>query len=101
MSSLITPGHAPATPGSSTPDSERAAARRRLERKRKFAGDVVAYFVFNAFVVAIWAASGRGYFWPAWVMGGWGVLLLLDAWNVYFRRPVTEADIDRELQRRP
>ena len=100
MSSLITPGNAPATPDSLTADSERAAARGRLERKRKFSGDLVAYIVINAFLVVIWAVSGRGYFWPGWVMGGWGVLLLLDTWSLYFRHPVTEADVDRELQRR-
>jgi hypothetical protein len=34
-----------------------------------------------------------GYFWPAWVLAGWGVLLVLDAWNVFYRRPVTPTDI--------
>ena len=100
MSSLITPRNSPATPDSPTPDSERAAARRHLERKRKFSGDLVSYIVINAFLVVIWAVSGRGSFWPGWVMGVWGVLLLLDAWNLYFRHPVTEAEVDRELQRR-
>ena len=28
-----------------------------------------------------------------------GVFLVLDAWNVYDRRPVTEDEIDRELRR--
>ena len=28
-----------------------------------------------------------------------GLTHLLDAWNVYFRRSVTEEDIDRELQK--
>jgi hypothetical protein len=32
------------------------------------------------------------------VLAGWGVLLALDAWNVYFRRPLTEKDIDQELR---
>lgn len=34
-----------------------------------------------------------------WVLGAWGVLLALDAWNVYFRPSVTEEDIDRELRK--
>jgi hypothetical protein len=41
-----------------------------------------------------------GYFWPGWVLAGWGVLLVLDAWNVYGRRPLTDDDIDRELRNR-
>lgn len=75
-------------------------ARRRLEKQRKFRGDVVAYVVINAFLVVVWAATGFGYFWPGWVLGGWGVLLILDGWNAFYRRPVTEGDVDEELRRR-
>jgi len=80
------------------PPTERADARRRLERKRKLVGDIVAYVVVNAFLVGVWAVTGRGYFWPGWVLAGWGVALLLDAWNALYRRPITESDIDRELR---
>jgi protein-S-isoprenylcysteine O-methyltransferase Ste14 len=78
--------------------SEYASARRRVERKRKFVGDLVAYLVVNAFLVGIWAVDGFGYFWPGWVLAGWGVLLVLDAWNVYGRRPITDADVEKELR---
>lgn len=80
------------------PASEREIARRRLERKRKLVGDIVAYVVINAFLIGVWAVTGMGYFWPGWVLAGWGVLLLLDAWNALYRRPITETDIDRELR---
>jgi hypothetical protein len=78
---------------------EYEVARKRVERKRKFVADVIAYVVVNAFLIGIWAVSGFGDFWPGWVLAGWGVLLVLDAWNVYFRRPVTDADIERELHK--
>lgn len=81
--------------------AERDGARKRVERKRKLRGDFVAYVVINAFLIGVWAATGHGYFWPGWVLGGWGVLLLLDAWSVYYRKPPTEEDIDRELRNRP
>jgi fatty acid desaturase len=74
-------------------------ARKRVERKRKFSSDLVAYVVINAFLVVVWAVGGMGYFWPAWVLGGWGMLLLLDAWNAFYRRPVTRTDIENELRR--
>jgi hypothetical protein len=80
--------------------SDYEAARVRLLKKRKFRGDVVAYFVINAFLVGIWAVSGFGYFWPGWVLAGWGVLLALDAWDAYAARDVTDEDIQREVRNR-
>jgi hypothetical protein len=81
------------------PLNDRDAARRRVQARRDFANHVVAYVVVNAFLVVVWAVTGGGYFWPAWVIGGWGVGLVLHAWDVYLRRPVTEADVDAELRR--
>lgn len=40
-----------------------------------------------------------GDFWPGWVMAIWGVLLVLDAWDTYMRRPITNEEIERELRR--
>jgi hypothetical protein len=31
----------------------------------------------NVLLVAIWALSGAGYFWPAWVIAWWGLALLM------------------------
>jgi len=73
-------------------------AQARIGRKRKLRADVVAYAVINVFLIGVWAVTGFGYFWPGWVLAGWGVLLLLDAWNVLYRRPVTDEDLDRELR---
>jgi hypothetical protein len=80
--------------------TDRDRARARVEKKHKLRGDIVTYLVVNAALVAAWALTGFGYFWPGWVLGFWGVFLLLDAWNVYYRRPVTEDEIDRELYKR-
>jgi fatty acid desaturase len=76
---------------------EYVAARKRVEKKRKFRADVVAYVVINICLIGAWAVTGAGYFWPGWVLAAWGVALLLDVWNAYFQRPITEADIEREL----
>ena len=78
---------------------ERELARRRVQAKRDFGSHLVAYIVINAFLVAVWAVTGAGYFWPIWVICGWGIGLALHAWDVFFRRPVTDADIDAELNR--
>ena len=79
--------------------SEYDRALRRVEKKRKFRGDLVAYVVINAFLIGAWAATGFGYFWPGWILAGWGVLLLLDGWNLFYRQPVTDADVENELRR--
>lgn len=79
--------------------TDREAARVRVEKKHKFRADLVAYVVINLALVITWALSGFGYFWPGWILGIWGVFLLLDAWNAFYRRPVTEAEIDEELRR--
>ena len=85
------------TQAQTTSDYEQARAR--MLRKRKFRGDVVAYFVINAFLVGLWAVWGFGSFWPGWVLAIWAVLLLLDGWDVYFGHDVTEDDIVRETHK--
>lgn len=52
----------------------------------------------NAFLIGTWALTGMGYFWPAWILAGWGVGMLLGLRD-YWRGPVTEADVDEELRR--
>ena len=92
----------PASPvpsGADGLDHARAEARKRVQRKREFSGNLAAYVVVNAFLVVIWWMSGRGYFWPIWVMAGWGVGLVMHGYDVYFRRPITDADIDAEMRR--
>lgn len=82
-----------------TESQERRQALKRIEARRKLGSDVIAYVVINAFLVGVWALTGRGYFWPAWVMAAWGVGLLLAVWNTYVRKPVSEADIQAELRK--
>jgi hypothetical protein len=73
-------------------------ARARAIRKRKFRADLMGYLVINAILVGIWALSGFGSFWPAWVLAVWGVFLALDAVDVFYRKDVTEEDIQREMR---
>jgi hypothetical protein len=78
---------------------KRGEARQRLQERRDFGAHLVTYVVVNAFLIAVWAFTGAGYFWPVWILAGWGVGLVLHAWATFVRRPVTEEDVDRELGR--
>ncbi len=77
----------------------RQQALARVQGRRDFGGHLIAYVVINAFLIAIWALTGAGYFWPVWVLCGWGAGLVLHAWDAFIRRPVTDADIDGEMRR--
>jgi uncharacterized ion transporter superfamily protein YfcC len=79
--------------------AEWAQARKRVTDRRDFGSHVVVYLVVNAFLILVWAVTSAGYFWPAWVLGGWGIGLVLHAWEVFVRRPITDADVQAELQR--
>ena len=79
-------------------DPDRAAARQRLDKRRGLQGALVAYVGVNSFLVLVWAMTGAGYFWPAWIMAAWGVGMVLGLWD-YLRGPVREADVDAELRR--
>lgn len=100
LTGLGHPADAPSDPSGSDSwtAAERERARTRVEKRRKLRADVAAYVIINIFLIGAWAATGFGYFWPGWVLAGWGALLLLDAWNLRYRRPVTDEDVDRELR---
>jgi hypothetical protein len=80
-------------------DVRRQVAIDRINSKRDLRNHAVVYCAVNVLLVVIWAASGAGYFWPIWVIGGWGIGLAAHAWRVYGQRPISEAEIDAEVQR--
>lgn len=77
----------------------RKAALKRLKAKRDFRTHVAAYVVVNLALIGIWWFTGRGFYWPIFVILGWGIGVALNGWDVYFRKPITEAQIDREIRR--
>jgi hypothetical protein len=80
-------------------DERRAAASARITAKREFRNHALIYGAVNLLLVAIWAASGGGYFWPIWVIAGWGIGLAAHAWRTYGHQSISEADIVEEMQR--
>jgi hypothetical protein len=97
-------------PRSETADDElRKEAIASLKRKRRFANDAMTYVAVNGVLWVIWALTDRttdgAIPWPAWVSAIWGFFLALDAWKAYSpwprstHRPITDAEIDREIER--
>ena len=81
-------------------DTERRkAAVDRLKNRRAFGQDLVAFVVVNAGLVFVWAVTGGGYFWPAWIIGFWGIGLVMHGWSAFMQRPITEEEIEREMRR--
>ena len=86
----------------STAESEqlRERAIKRLKKRRDFVGHLIVYTLVNAFVVLIWLLSTpRGFFWPVFPIAGWGIAVVLNAWDVWHGDEFSPAEIDREVQR--
>jgi uncharacterized membrane protein len=76
----------------------RAAAVKRLKDKRDFKAHLIAYVTVNLLLVAIWAATSAGFFWPVFPLFGWGIGLVFHAWDVY-SRPATPEQVAAEMDR--
>jgi 2TM domain len=86
-------------PGSERPGSERELALQQIKKRRDLHAHLVTYVVVNAALWTIWAVTGAGYPWPAWVSGAWAIGLVMNVWDVYIRRPITDAEVEREIKR--
>ncbi len=84
-----------------TDEEHREQAIKTIKKKRDFWGHVVAYCIVNAFLVLLWYLTGHGYFWPIWVIAGWGIGVAFNAWDAYGRegRVISEEEIQREIDR--
>lgn len=73
---LDLPSSESALPATSPPGGP-PAQRTRTSGGRVLATSVrihtTIYVVVNVILIAIWAASGGGYFWPIWPILGWGI----------------------------
>jgi hypothetical protein len=68
----------PAAPPTATPQE-----RARGTARPAFYRALFAYVVINLFLIGVWAFSGRGAFWPIWVMLGWGLGMAFYAFRIF------------------
>lgn len=80
-------------------EQARADARKRLEDKRGFWNFAAVFVIVSAMLIGIWAISGSGFFWPVFPIGGMAIGLAFSAWGVFGEKQITEADVDREVER--
>jgi hypothetical protein len=80
--------------------ARRDRAVQELKKRRDFRGHVLVYVLFNAFLVMIWAITDpHAFFWPVFIIGIWGIGVVMNAWDVYRRREFTEEEIRHEIER--
>jgi len=113
----------PAASGADDPASGERAARQQaisqIERRRRFWAGTVAAAVGMIALVVIWAiseyhtaggwpvhgfsqSSGLHDVWNYWIiypLGAWVLLTAVSAWFVYGRKPISEGEIKREIER--
>jgi hypothetical protein len=78
----------------------RERAIKHLKKRRDFRGHLLIYFLVNAFLVVIWAVTTpSGFFWPIFPIVGWGIGVVMNAWDVYFAEEFDEDDIKDEIER--
>lgn len=83
-----------------TQDEVRDRAIKRLKKRRDFYGHVLVYVLVNAFLVVIWAVTNvHGFFWPVFPIVGWGIAVVLNAWDAFRNGEFDEERIRREMER--
>jgi 2TM domain len=100
-------------------DEVRELAVKQIERKRRFEMRAFAAGVLSAFLVVVWAvseyknaggwptngfsnSSSIPHVWNDWIVYpliGIGLCVAIDAWNTYRRKPISESEIRREMDR--
>jgi 2TM domain len=78
----------------------RERAIKGLKRRRDFYGHILVYFLVNTFLVLIWALTDvNGFFWPVFPIVGWGIGVVMNAWDVFRNEEFGEEQIRREVER--
>lgn len=91
------------TSGTTAPPDEaalREIAVKRIRKRRDFYTHLLVYALVNGFLVVIWAVTSvHAFFWPIFPIVGWGIGVVLNAWDVFRREQFTEAQIGKEIER--
>lgn len=86
----------------SSPEALREQALERLKKRRDFKAHALVYALVNTVVWGVWAAIGISshswWPWPLFMTLFWGIGLVMNGWDVYWRRPITEQELQHEIE---
>lgn len=80
-------------------DDVRQRAILRLKKKREFQMHLLAYVMVNSMLIAVWALTGAGFFWPIFPLCGWAIGVAFHALDVFWSDQFSEERIRREIDR--
>src|SRR5918995_5799662 len=87
------------TTQTTTDTALRERAIRHLKKRRDFYGHLLFFALVSAFLVLIWALTGaEGFFWPVFPIVGWGIAVVLNAWDVFRTDEFGDEQIRREME---
>ena len=77
-------------------------ARKRVEEKKGFYTHFAIYLLVNIILIIVWAATGAGFPWFIFPLGGWGMGILFHFLGVFvFSRQTSweRRQIEKEVER--
>ena len=82
-------------------EAVRRAAEKRLRDQSGFWRLLGIFVIVWAILIAVWAMSGGGYFWPMWAIFGMGIALAFSGWSAFGPRAKvpTDARIEEEMRK--
>lgn len=78
----------------------RKQALHRIGERRAFYMSLALYVIVNAALVGYWALNGTGYFWPGWVIFGWGIGVAIQGFrSLVSPEGPSDAEVRREMDK--
>lgn len=77
------------------------AAEKRLKDQSSFWRLLGVFVIVWIILIAVWAMSGGGYFWPMWAIFGMGIALAFSGWSAFGPRAKvpSESEINEEMRK--
>ena len=79
----------------------RDLAIKRIKAKNDFIVHLLIYLAINGMLVFTWAFTGAGFFWPIFLIVGWGIGVVAHGYQVYWGTSYSEERIRREMEMLP